>query len=72
MTGIGKPCAVDRGKGEAKDSLLFDTMVVQKLEDVIGPDGGSKITKGVTVLRGIAVRRIDLHFVRPARVLHYR
>ena len=69
---LGKLYAVYRGKGNAGDyGLLLSAMVVQKSEDVIRPDGGSKIAKGMAVLRGVAVWGIDLHLVRLARVLHH-
>ena len=47
-------------------------MLVQKSEHVIGPDGGSKIAESMTILNRGAVRRIHLHFVRLAGILHRR
>ena len=47
---IGRFKTVYRGKGNAGDyGLLLSAMVVQKSEDVIRPDGGSKIAKGMAV-----------------------
>jgi hypothetical protein len=45
-------------------------MPVKKLEDIIGPNGGSKIAKGMAVLRGVPVLGVDFQLVRFARVFH--
>src|SRR6266851_9556150 len=51
---------------------LPGAMLVQKSEHVIGPDGGSKIAKGMALLSGLAVSRVNLQLVRLARVFHRR
>ena len=43
--GEGKRCGVYLGKEDEADGALLGAMLVQKSEDVIGPDGGSKIAK---------------------------
>src|SRR5258708_5358977 len=45
-------------------------MPVKKLEDIIGPNGGSKIAESMAVLRGVPVLGIDFQLVRFARILH--
>src|SRR5580704_5688049 len=52
------------------DGLLLSTILVEKSEDIIGPDSGSKVTERMAVLRGVPVAGIDLQFVRFPRVLH--
>ena len=53
-----------------EDLLLLTTMPVEKSEDIVGPDGGSKVTERVAVLPGVPIGGIDLHLVRFPRVLH--
>ena len=54
-----------------EDLLLLTTMLVEKSEDIVGPDGGSKVTERVAVLRRVPIGGIDLHLVRFPRVLHH-
>src|SRR3984885_13549225 len=55
------------------DSLLLSnsTVLVEKSEDIVGPDSGSKVTERMAVLRGVPIAGIDLQFVRFPRVLHH-
>jgi len=46
-------------------------MLVEKSEDIVGPDGGSKVTERVALLPGVPIGGIDLHLVRLPRVLHH-
>ena len=46
-------------------------MLVEKSEDIIGPNGGSKIAEGMTALRRVPVMGIDLQLVRLARASHH-
>jgi hypothetical protein len=46
-------------------------MLVEKSEDIIGPDSGSKVTERMAVLRGVPIAGIDLQFVRFSRILHH-
>jgi hypothetical protein len=46
-------------------------ILAQKSENVIGPDIGSKVAKGVTVSSGVSIGGIDLQFVRLAHVVHF-
>jgi hypothetical protein len=39
-----------RGEENAGEGLLLRAMLVQESEDIIRPDGGSKIAKGMAVL----------------------
>ena len=52
------------------DSLLLSTMLVEKSEDIIGPDSG--VTERMAVLRGVPIAGIDLQFVRFPRILHHK
>ena len=49
---------------------LLGAILVEKPENVIGPNIGSKIAKGVAVSRGVAVGGINLQFVRLVRLVH--
>jgi len=61
---MGKHCAT------TQDLLLLTTMLVEKSEDIVGPDGGSKVTERVALLPGVPIAGIDFHLVRFPRVLH--
>src|ERR1700747_950536 len=50
---------------------LVGAMLVQKCENVVGPDFGSKIAEGVAVSRGVAVGGENLQFVGLARLGHF-
>src|SRR5260370_741294 len=45
-------------------------MLIQKSENVIGPEAGSKVAKAVAVPRGVAVGGINLQFVRLGHLVH--
>jgi len=47
--GMGKNCAT------TEDLLLLTTMLVEKSEDIVGPDGGSKVTERVALLPGVPI-----------------
>ena len=47
-------------------------MLIQKSENVFGPNVSSKVSKAVAVPRGVTVGRINLELVCLARVLHLR
>src|SRR5580704_13819997 len=53
------------------DNLLLSTMLVEKSEDIVSPDSGSKVTEGMAVLLRVPIAGIDFQFVRFPRVLHH-
>src|SRR5580704_10292441 len=65
------------GRSPAPDSARPSTIrellrryLVEKSEDIVGPDGGSKVTERVALLPGVPIGGIDLQFVRFPGVLH--
>jgi hypothetical protein len=50
--------------------VLPGAILVEKSENVFGPDIGAKVAKAVAVLRRVAVGGINLEFVRLARLVH--
>jgi len=58
--------------GEYGRQLLLSTMLVEKSEDIVGPDSRSKVTERMAVLRSTPIGGINLQFVRFPRVLHRR
>lgn len=52
------------------DNLLFSTMLVEKSEDIIGPDSRSKVTERMAIVRSIPTAGINLQFVGFVRILH--
>jgi len=51
---------------------LLGAILVQKAENVVGPDIGPKITERVAVSGGVAVGGINFQFVGLARFVHLR
>src|SRR5579872_852 len=53
------------------DAVSPGAMLVEKPEDVVGPDGCTEIPERVAVHCGLAKRRINLNLVCLVRLFHY-
>jgi hypothetical protein len=63
---------VEVGEYGGQPTSYHTTMLVEKSEDIVGPDSRSKVTERMAVLRSAPIAGINLQFVRFPRVLHRR